>query len=108
MIFVIAIVLAAFVLPWPIGFGVVVAAALFEVGEIAFWRRFLRRYRIATGAEALVGATAEVVEPLEPEGRVRIRGELWKARAEEAAGVGETVKVTAVDGLTLEVVAQRG
>jgi len=34
-----------------------------------------------------------------------VNGELWRAVAEDGpAGVGETVRVTAVDGLTLKVV----
>jgi membrane protein implicated in regulation of membrane protease activity len=36
-----------------------------------------------------------------PRGPVRIRGELWKARCSLAAAVGERVRITAIDGLTL-------
>ena len=36
----------------------VVVAALIEVGEVMLWLRFLRRYRVSTGAEGLVGAPA--------------------------------------------------
>ena len=56
------------------------------------------------GVEAFVGRVAEVVEPLRPRGRVRIDGELWNARYDgSTARVGETVRVTDVDGLTLVV-----
>jgi membrane-bound serine protease (ClpP class) len=51
----------------------------------------------------MVGQDAEVVEAGDPYGRVRIRGELWSAMGTEPLRVGERVKVTAVDGLTLEV-----
>jgi hypothetical protein len=30
-----------------------------EVAEVGFWIRFLRRYRIVTGKEALIGTSAE-------------------------------------------------
>ena len=103
MLFLISLALAFFVLPQPLGLVVVILGAGFEVGEVLFWRRYLRRYRIATGAEALVGARAEVIEHCDPEGRVRLRGELWRARAEPPAEVGETVVVRAVSDLTLEV-----
>jgi membrane protein implicated in regulation of membrane protease activity len=103
MLLAIAILLTVFVLEPAIGAAVIVLAAVVEIGEFVFWRRFLRRYRVSTGAEALIGDSAEVVEACEPEGRVRLRGELWKARAERPLRVGETVRVTAVDGLTLEV-----
>jgi membrane-bound serine protease (ClpP class) len=51
----------------------------------------------------LVGSSADVVEALDPTGRVRLRGEIWHARGAENATVGERVRVTGVDGLTLEV-----
>jgi membrane protein implicated in regulation of membrane protease activity len=99
------IVLALLVLPPWLGLAAVVLAIVVEVAEVAFWIRFLRRYRVRTGAEGLVGSVAEVVETLDPEGRVRLRGEIWRARGPRstAAAVGQQVEVTGVDGLTLEV-----
>jgi membrane protein implicated in regulation of membrane protease activity len=32
-----------------------------------------------------------------------VRGELWRARSSFAAAVGERVRITAIDGLTLRV-----
>ena len=98
-----AIVLAYFVLPPGLGLALVVVAMVIEVAEVGFWIRFLRRYRVTTGAEGLVGAKAEVIEECDPSGRVRLRGEIWHARCPGGARVGERVRVTAVDGLTLEV-----
>jgi membrane-bound serine protease (ClpP class) len=92
-----------FFLPEPWGYAAVAAAAVVEVGEVYLWIRFLRRYRVTTGAEGLVGERAEVVEALAPTGRVRVRGELWAARAADSAIPGQRVRITAVDGLTLEV-----
>jgi membrane-bound serine protease (ClpP class) len=92
-----------FFLPEPWGYVAVAAAAVVEVGEVYLWIRFLRRYRVTTGAEGLVGERAEVVEALAPTGRVRVRGELWAARAADGAIPGQRVRITAVDGLTLEV-----
>jgi membrane protein implicated in regulation of membrane protease activity len=103
MLLAIAILLAVFVVSPKIGIAVVVLAAAAEIGEFVFWRRFLRRYRIQTGSEAMIGQAAEVVEAGEGYARVRIRGELWSARGAGPLRVGERVKVTAVDGLTLEV-----
>jgi membrane-bound serine protease (ClpP class) len=97
-----AIAAAFLLLPTPWGIGVVVFAATVEVFEIALWRRLLR-YRVRTGAEALVGMSAEVVEECAPRGRVRVRGELWNASSSAPAAVGETVVVRRVDGLRLEV-----
>jgi membrane protein implicated in regulation of membrane protease activity len=91
-----------FLLPSPWGVVAICIAAVVEVGEVFLWRRFLnRRYRIQTGAEALVGERAEVIEPCDPEGRVRLRGEIWSARSADPLPVGSAVRVTGVDGLTL-------
>jgi membrane protein implicated in regulation of membrane protease activity len=98
-----AVVLAVFVLPPVWGVVAIAAGIVIEVAELGFWVRFLRRYRVRTGAEGLVGASAEVIEACDPRGRVRLRGEIWHARCAEGAGVGERVTVTAVHGLTLEV-----
>jgi membrane-bound serine protease (ClpP class) len=90
-----------FVLPDPWRVIALGAAAVIEVGEVFLWIRFLERYRVTTGAEGLVGARVEVIEACDPEGRARVMGELWKARAESPIAVGEAARVVAVEGLTL-------
>ncbi len=92
-----------FLLPSPWGVVAVVAAAAVEVLEILFWKRFLRRYRLRVGPETMVGTRATVVERCAPLGQVRVQRELWRARARSPVEAGETVRVAAVDGLTLEV-----
>jgi membrane-bound serine protease (ClpP class) len=86
-----------FVLPDPWRVVFLVCAAFIEVGEVFFWIRFLRRYRVTTGVEGMVGEAAEVIGP----GRVRLRGEIWSARG--PGEPGQRVRVAAVDGLTLVV-----
>jgi membrane-bound serine protease (ClpP class) len=92
-----------FLLPSPWGVVALVATAAVEVLEILFWKRFLRRYRLRVGPETMVGTRATVVEACAPLGQVRVRGELWRARARSPVHAGETVRVAAVEGLTLEV-----
>ena len=104
MILLIAILLAVFLFPSPWNLVVIVLGILLEIGEITWGRRLARRMRAQTGAEALVGKEAEVVEPCRPDGKVRVHGELWQARCDEGADAGDTVRVTAVRGLTLDVV----
>lgn len=90
-----------FFLPDPWRVIVVAAAAVVEVGEVYFWIRFLRRYRVTTGAEGLIGQTAEVLERCDPQGRVRVHGEIWNARSPAVIERGEPARIAAVDGLTL-------
>jgi membrane-bound serine protease (ClpP class) len=98
-----AILLALFVLPQPWGIAAVLVGLAVEVGETAFWIWLSKRRRPQVGAEALIGALAEVVEPCRPRGSVRVAGELWQARCEAGAARGDVVRVRALDGLTLVV-----
>ncbi len=91
------------VLDPPLGAIALGAGAVVEVGEAILWTRYLRRFRIKTGVEALPGMKAQVVTECRPLGMVRVHGELWTAECARGAGEGETVRITAVRGLTLEV-----
>jgi membrane-bound serine protease (ClpP class) len=62
------------------------------------------RSRTTTGMEGLVGGIGVVRARLAPRGQIFLRGELWNAQAEGEVEVGESVRVTGMDGLTLRVV----
>jgi membrane-bound serine protease (ClpP class) len=87
--------------PWDIA-GALAALALWGLEVLYFYRR-MRGEKVVTGAENLVGAVGKTVEPLEPEGHVRVHGELWQARASESVPAGTRIRVVALDDLTLEV-----
>src|SRR3954468_6845536 len=99
----IAALIALLVLGAPWGVVVLGAALGLEVLEYLAWKRFLRRYRLRSGPETLVGRTATVVDDCDPLGRVRLDGEYWNARARVPVHEGQTVRSEAIDGLTLEV-----
>jgi membrane-bound serine protease (ClpP class) len=87
--------------PWNV-VGAVVAVVAFVL-ELGFWSGRVRRLRVTTGQDGLVGATGVAVEPLAPLGHVQVRGELWEAHAAEDVPSGGRVRVIAVEGLLLEV-----
>jgi membrane-bound serine protease (ClpP class) len=101
VLLVVAILAAIFWLPSPWGIAAVVGATAFELAEIALFVWVSKRRRATTGAEALVGAIAEADTCCEPEGQVRVEGELWRAVCAEGARPGDRVVVERVDGLTL-------
>ncbi len=86
----------------------VLLAVFFAFGMAAVIRA--RRRKPETGREEMVGLKGKVVQPLEPEGMIRIRGELWKARSRDGEKIpaGEEVKVVGVEGLMLIVVRSGG
>jgi membrane protein implicated in regulation of membrane protease activity len=102
VVLILAIVVSLFV-PWPWNLVVVLCGAIAEVGEVMWGRRLARRWRPRTGPETMVGKTAEVVVRCRPNGQVRVHGELWEARCAAGADVGEAVRVSDLDDLTLVV-----
>jgi membrane-bound serine protease (ClpP class) len=65
--------------------------------------RTMRRPPLS-GVEAMRGALGRVRTPLDPEGQVLVRGELWNARCPGARlAPGSRVRVVGCRGLTLEV-----
>ena len=56
-----------------------------------------------TGKESMVGAEVEVLDGFREDGRVRAFGEIWQARTSTPLKRGSTVRITAIDGLTLTV-----
>jgi membrane protein implicated in regulation of membrane protease activity len=103
MAFVVALLLAIFVLPSPWGIVAVVCGAVIEIAEGWLGILWTQRKRAQVGAEALLGKTARVVVECRPNGQVTVKGERWQARCAAGASVGEDVVVEGVEGLTLRV-----
>jgi len=59
--------------------------------------------RPMTGGSGLVGEVGVAKTELNPTGRIQVHGELWTAHCRTTVATGQQVRVTAVDGLTLEV-----
>lgn len=81
---------------------IIAALLLTDVVQIAIWLRW-RKKKSITGIETIVGAEGRAMTTLDPDGQVRVRGQVWTAHATERVEVGDDVTVTAVEGLKLEV-----
>ena len=66
-----------------------------------------RRNKVVTGPEGMVGMEATAVGELNPSGQVLVRGEYWNARAKRPIAPHEHVRVTGIEGLTLQVEAEK-
>jgi len=75
------------------------SAALFLLALAALFRS--RKRPVVSGGEALIGATGEAVSWQGKEGRVRVAGEIWRARAHTPLQDGSRVKIVSRDGLVL-------
>ncbi len=103
MLFLIALLLAIFILPQPWGLVAVVVAGALDVAETTIFLRWSKRRRAAVGVEALVGKVGVAASDLWPEGQIKLDGEIWRARCAGGCDAGTKVVVRAVDGLTLVV-----
>ena len=86
----------AVLVPAVAGMAAFAAVVLFGVG------RTLRRRQTA-GISEMIGMVGRVESALQPEGSIFVRGEHWKARADEVIVAGDRVEVIAVEGLRLRV-----
>jgi len=62
-----------------------------------------RRAKVTTGSSGMIGLIRRAETAIAPEGTIFVRGELWKARSKMSIAPGESVRVTGMDGLTLDV-----
>jgi membrane-bound serine protease (ClpP class) len=89
--------------PYALIAGFAFATALFLALVLGMLLR-TRRRPVVTGSEALLGSTGEVMEDFVHEGWAYLHGERWRVRSREPMRKGERVKVTGMQGLTLDVV----
>jgi membrane-bound serine protease (ClpP class) len=86
---------------WPVILIVAIVALLVFAVVVRKVAAAMRRPH-ATGLNSLVGATGVVRAPLAPLGQVKVKGELWRARAEEGELLkDERIEVLRTEGLTL-------
>ena len=65
-----------------------------------------RRRKVVTGREELAGESGEVLDDFSGEGWARVHGETWRVRSASPLTRGQRVRVTHIDGLTLDVEAE--
>lgn len=91
---------------WPLLIAAVATNALLLFGLVSMIMR-VRRRKVVTGAEQMIGLEGEVLDWQAGEqggrGRIRVHGEIWSARANQPLGAGTRVRVDRRDGLTLHV-----
>jgi membrane-bound serine protease (ClpP class) len=89
-----------------IGWGTAIAVTLpFALITVFLLRLAVQslRYKVATGAESMVGEIGVAKTDIHGEGRVFVHGEWWNAQSEQPISSGAKVRVIGVDGLLLSV-----
>jgi membrane-bound serine protease (ClpP class) len=62
-----------------------------------------RRNKVVMGSQGMIGEIGTAVTPLDPAGKILVRGEYWSATAPSQIAAGGQVRVTGIDRLTLTV-----
>lgn len=102
MLLIVALVVLLF-LPDPWNVFLAVLFGVLGLVELYLWNRTVRSRRKVVGVHRLVGQIGKVRVTCRPVGQVFVAGELWRAHCEEGADAGESVRVAAVNDLTLDV-----
>jgi membrane-bound serine protease (ClpP class) len=88
---------------WSLIISTVALTAVFFLVIIGFAIKAQRR-KPATGSEGMVGMLGETLTVLNPTGQVQVHGEIWNATSTKGKiPKGKSVRVVAVEGLTLHV-----
>lgn len=83
-------------------FGIATSSALVFGLALTLAAR-ARRRPVTTGADEMLGSLAVAVEDFDGQGRVRARGEIWKAHSDTPIQRGQRVRVEEISGLVLRV-----
>ena len=93
---------------YQIALPLIIGISLFSVGFFVVTISMLvrvRNKRVTTGMEAVVGETGKVVSGFPGEGRVLVEGEIWQAQCRDKLQAGQSIRVTKLTGLSLDVEA---
>lgn len=91
-----------------------VVTSLVCVAYLMVGRKYVHRWmatkKAMTNVDALPGRTGVVLAELKPNsfGLVKVGGEEWRARSDEEILAGEIIKVTGLQGVTLNVTKLQG
>ncbi|PME28915.1 serine protease [Vibrio sp. 10N.286.55.E10] len=93
---------------YQIALPLIIGISLFSVAFIVVTISMLVRVRnkpVTTGMEAVVGETGKVVSGFPGSGRVLVEGEIWQAKCVNELKAGQSIRVTKLTGLSLDVEA---
>jgi membrane-bound serine protease (ClpP class) len=94
--------LPGFGIPSSLVVGVTLVSAAFVIG-VAGMAAKARRRPVVTGTRRMVGTFGEIIEFDGREGWASVGGERWRVRAAAPLRAEQRVRITRVDGLTLDV-----
>ena len=87
---------------WKVALAVALVTGLFFVFALGMALK-TRMTKPTTGREGLIGEKGIAISDINPEGEIKLHGEIWKGFSSEKIKKGQKIKVVSVEGLELEV-----
>jgi len=94
-----------FAIPYALIGGIAVASAAFLILMVGMLVKGRRR-PVVTGREEMIGASGVALDDFSGEGWARVHSENWRVRASAPVRKGQKLRVTAIEGLLLDVAPQ--
>ncbi|MGH8738626.1 MAG: NfeD family protein [Burkholderiales bacterium] len=94
-----------FEIPYALIGGIAVGSAGFLILVIGMLARGRKR-PVVSGREEMIGASGVALEDIDGEGWARVHSETWRVRAGGPVRKGQRLRVTALEGLLLDVVPE--
>jgi membrane-bound serine protease (ClpP class) len=91
-----------FDIAWPLIAAIALASAGFLMFVVGMALK-ARRRPVVSGREQMIGSLGEMLEDAEREGIARVHSEIWQVRSRVPLKAGQKVRVTGMEGLTLDV-----
>ncbi|MGA8006766.1 MAG: nodulation protein NfeD [Burkholderiales bacterium] len=91
-----------FAIPYALIGGIAVASAAFLILMVGMLVKGRRR-PVVTGREELIGSSGVALDDFSGEGWARVHSENWRVRADAPVRKGQKLRVTAIEGLLLDV-----
>lgn len=89
---------------WPLSIAVpVYAVVFFASGFMYYFLMRAMRLPVQTGAEDLLHSTGKVIDARQGVVHIQMHSEIWNARSHGELHPGDTVRITGVNGLSLDV-----
>ena len=93
-------------IPYGVIAGVAAASGAFLILLLGMVVRGRSR-PVVSGREQMIGASGEALEDFQGEGWARVHGERWRVRAASSVHRGQALRVTGMEGLVLDVIAEK-
>jgi membrane-bound serine protease (ClpP class) len=84
----------------PIVAGLAVVGGLVVIGTGVLARKSMRQ-PLVSGAQGMIGGTAQAIGGFSDHGTVKFGNEIWNARTRAPVSAGQPVRILKVDGLVL-------